>query len=170
MQFKGLFFDLFGTLFIYSDMKAAWADWLDLQYELLVKQSGSSCCKDTFSKQCDGIFNQGDPPHVPDLTIYQRRIHHLCQQLDLHPNPETFQRATIESIQSWQVYVPLDPNTIPVLKQLKTQYTLGLISNFDHAPHVHQLLRDHNLTQLFDTIVISGDNWHRTSRTSGACI
>lgn len=138
-------------------MKAAWTDWLDVHYELLVQKSGSTCTKETLSKHCDGLFSRSDPPYRPDLTIYERRIQTLCDTLHLYPDLDTFQRATIKSIRAWQVYVPLDPNAIPVLQQLKKKYTLGLISNFDHAPHVHKLLSDHNLTPLFDTIVVSGD-------------
>ncbi|MDP6041455.1 MAG: HAD family hydrolase [Candidatus Latescibacteria bacterium] len=157
VQFKGIFFDLFGTLFIYGDMKAAWADWLDVHFKLLIQKSGSACSKETLSKHCDGIFSKGDPPHHPDLTIYERRIQTLCDALNLNPDPDTFQRATLKSIEAWQVYVPFDPDVIPVLQQLKRQYTLGLISNFDHAPYVRKLLSDYNLSPLFDTIVISGD-------------
>jgi putative hydrolase of the HAD superfamily len=138
-------------------MKAAWSAWLDVHYELLIQKSGSTCSKETLSKHCDGIFSKADPPHNPNLTIYERRIQSFCNTLDLHPDSETFQRATIESIRAWQIHVPLDPDTIPVLQQLKNHYTLGLISNFDHAPHVHQLLSDHNLTPLSDTIVVSDD-------------
>jgi hypothetical protein len=28
MAYQGVFFDLYGTLLIYGDMTAAWADWL----------------------------------------------------------------------------------------------------------------------------------------------
>jgi len=37
------------------------------------------------------------------------------------------------------------------------QIYAGLISNFDHPPHVHQVLDDHGLRQWFAVIVVSGE-------------
>lgn len=155
---KGIFFDLFGTLFIYGDMQKSWADWLHGLYTPLVEEAGLTCTKDIFAQHCNGFFAEDkQPPYHPNLTLYERRLHALCQVLDIQPSTATFNRAISESIQPWQNHVPLDPKAIPILQKLKTQYTLGLISNFDHAPYVHALLQEHNLTPLFKTIVVSGD-------------
>lgn len=155
---KGIFFDLYGTLFIYGDMKQAWQDWIDGLYMVLYEEAGLTQDQKSFSQHCDGFFSSDNPPPHQDLTLYERRLHALCQTLNINlTNPSTLQRAVAQSIGPWQNHISLDTETSPVLQKLKTQYTLGLISNFDHAPHVYALLQKHNLTSLFEIIVISGD-------------
>jgi len=44
-----------------------------------------------------------------------------------------------------------------VLKRLGSLFPLGLVSNFDHPPHVHQQLSRTALRRHFATIVVSGD-------------
>jgi len=38
MSIQGIFFDLYGTLLVYGNMKKAWSDWLSAFYHLLEKQ------------------------------------------------------------------------------------------------------------------------------------
>jgi putative hydrolase of the HAD superfamily len=50
----------------------------------------------------------------------------------------------------------------PLLKTLVSQYPLGLLSNFTHAPFVHDALHRFNLHPYFKTIVVSDDiGWRK---------
>jgi putative hydrolase of the HAD superfamily len=50
----------------------------------------------------------------------------------------------------------------PLLKTLVFQYPLGLLSNFTHAPFVHDALHRFNLHPYFKTIVVSDDiGWRK---------
>ena len=49
------------------------------------------------------------------------------------------------------------PGTIRMLEALQTGYSLGLLSNFTHAPAAHKLLDRLGLSALFHIILISGE-------------
>ena len=82
MSIQGIFFDLYGTLLVYGNMKQAWTDWLSTFYDLLNKQ-GLNMPKDTFSQECDGFFSTAEPADNEDnLTALERRIDSLCVRLN----------------------------------------------------------------------------------------
>ncbi len=157
MNIRGIFFDLYGTLLIYGDMKAAWSDWLSAFYVCLQEQ-GLSVSREEFSQSCDRFFSKNEPsPDQDDLTVLERRIKTLCAKLRI-----VLQQAEISSIattiaNAWQPYISLDQEAIPILKSLNSHKILGLISNFDHPPHIRQVISEYGLNSLFKTIVISGD-------------
>jgi putative hydrolase of the HAD superfamily len=139
MSLQGIFFDLYGTLLVYGNMKQAWSDWLSTFYDLL-KKRGLNISKEAFSKECDGFFTTSEPVDGGDhLTALECRIKSLC------------------IAEAWQIHISIDPETIPVLTALKQNKTIGLVSNFDHPPHVRDILADYKLESFFDTIIISGD-------------
>jgi HAD superfamily hydrolase (TIGR01549 family) len=153
----GVFFDLYGTLLIYGDMVAAWADWLTALYEPL-RERGLTTSRETFASQCDGFFGRPEPPsRGHGLTVYERRILALCTDLELAPGIEAIREIATATIVAWGEYVFPDPDAISVLGALKESKTLALISNFDHPPHVHSLLADLGLIEFFKVIVVSGD-------------
>lgn len=83
MEIKGVFFDLFGTLINLENTKDAWADWLSIFYKILF-QNGLTISKDQFSRECNDFMNKDEPLESDDnLTVYERRIKRLCEQLEL---------------------------------------------------------------------------------------
>ena len=83
---KGVFFDLYGTLLIYGDMKAAWSDWLTAFFSKLVPL-GLSLSQEDFSQECDRFFGKDPPKNGKDgFTIFENRIHVLCDRLGLVPS------------------------------------------------------------------------------------
>jgi putative hydrolase of the HAD superfamily len=53
-----------------------------------------------------------------------------------------------------------------VLATLADRYRLGVITNFDHAPTVRDILVRDGLHPYFDTVVISGEvGWRKPHRT-----
>lgn len=157
MEIKGVFFDLYGTLLIYGDMSAAWSDWLSAFYECL-KEYGLQMSKESFSSHCDGFFGKSEPSSQNEsMTIFERRIQALCEDLDLDIRTIEIQKTATTVAKAWQRHIFLDPETIPILKALKPEKVLAIVSNFDHPPHIHSLLLELGLAKFFDAIIISGE-------------
>jgi HAD superfamily hydrolase (TIGR01549 family) len=157
-EVKGVFFDLYGTLLILGDMKRAWSDWSEVLHACLcppemavTRESFGDCCHQFFGKE-EPAAETGD-----GLTVFERRIRRLAaslgSQIELPLLKETANRAVNE----WQIHVQLDPDAPAVLSGLAQSKTLALISNFDHPPHAHRVLRETGLASYFKTTVISGE-------------
>jgi FMN phosphatase YigB (HAD superfamily) len=49
-----------------------------------------------------------------------------------------------------------------LVEKIKEKYRIGIITNFDHSPTVHQLLHREGLETCFETVVISADvGWRK---------
>ncbi|MDJ0987590.1 MAG: HAD family hydrolase [Desulfobacterales bacterium] len=159
MTIQGYFFDLYGTLLVYGDMNRAWSDWLSTFYDLLNAQ-GMQCTRADFSEACDGFFSAA-PPVVArgdQLTVLERRILRLCAAYNHQPGKTELREIADRIAAAWQTHIATDPQAMPVLKQLKQlQKTVGLVSNFDHPPHVRRLLAENGWANIFDTIIISSE-------------
>ena len=154
---KGIFFDLYGTLLVYGDMKSAWDDWLAAFYSSF---RGYGLREDAleFARLCEGFFARPTPAlRERGLTVLEQRIHDFAAEMGLEIQPEGLAEVASEMIHAWQAYVTLDPETIPVLGRLRERFKVALITNFDHPPHVHALLDRYDLVPLFDDIVISAE-------------
>jgi len=154
---KGVFFDLYGTLFLFGDMKKAWADWLSLFHSHL-QNFGLSLTLSEFSIECDQFLAK-DEPLIEDknLTLFEKRIRELTISQKINIPKSNIKKIANLIVDKWQEQVQLDPETIPVLKQLKGNNKVGLISNFDHPPHIHRYLSKYKMKSFFDTIIISGE-------------
>ena len=158
MEIKGVFFDLFGTLFIYGDSDSAWKDWRNSLYKNLISR-GMKIGDKTFDTHCDSLFNSLNSSKKKNdkLTFYEQKIQNLTKLVGISTNEDGIRKIAINSIYAWANHLILDPNTIPILEKIKDQKILGLITNFDHPPYVYSILKKYNLTSFFDTIVISGE-------------
>jgi HAD superfamily hydrolase (TIGR01509 family) len=157
MSIQGIFFDLYGTLLVYGNMKQAWSDWLSTFYDLL-KRQGLNLPKDSFALECDGFFSKVAPVgDENDLTELERRIKSLGRQLKLELDKDQLRSIADTIASAWQTYISIDPETIPVLTALKQNKKIGLVSNFDHPQHVRNMLIQYGIETFFDTIVISSE-------------
>jgi putative hydrolase of the HAD superfamily len=157
MAVKGVFFDLYGTLLDYQDMKAAWATWEATFYQSLCPY-GLTISPGAFATQCDRFFGKPAPSAQADgCTVFEGRIQAVCHSLRLDVPMAAIKAIATTLVTAWQQCIPVDPECSQVLQELHSGYTLGLISNFDHPPHVHQVLDDYRLRQWFSVIVISGE-------------
>lgn len=153
---RGILFDVGGTLFIYGDMERAWADWLQALHSSLSRH-GLEASIDALAVRCDGFFSKPEPPRPEGLTVFESRIRHLAAEEGL-----TISNADIGAIETsvltaWWSHLKLDPGAADVLGHLRPNYALGLVSNFDHPKHLYKVLDQHELTQFFDAVVISGE-------------
>jgi HAD superfamily hydrolase (TIGR01509 family) len=156
MAFKGIFFDLYGTLLVFGDMHAAWADWLSALHRCL-GQAGLRMDRDALARQCDGFFTRPEPPPIDGLTVFEARIQALAQQLGVGLDRRQVGRTAMACIEAWQSYVTLDPDAVPVLRGLRQKMVLALVSNYDHPPYVRCQLTQLGLARMFDAVVISGE-------------
>lgn len=81
--------------------------------------------------------------------------------IPLFPTDERIGLAVEEYFVAFYERVSLIPETIETLTRLKMHYSLGLLSNFTHAPAAREILRMTGLEPLFDTIIISGELGYR---------
>jgi len=157
MDIRGVFFDLYGTLLIYGDMSAAWAAWLEALHGRLLR-TGLTIDQSTLAKKCDGLFSKPEPAGRSDeLTVYERRIEGLTLEVGAKVTFDDVRLMATETVSAWQRFVEVDPRAVPVLTTLKVDLPVALVSNFDHPPHVHDLLGREGLLDLFDTVVVSGE-------------
>jgi putative hydrolase of the HAD superfamily len=154
---RGVFFDLYGTLFLYGNMKQAWSVWLDTFYSCM-QDIGLSISKEEFSTACDRFFGRDEPVKLDsDMSLFENRIVDFAHNYNLPASKEDVRRIAEIVVNSWQDFIDVDPNTKVVLEKLKNNYITGLVSNFDHPRHVRKCLREHQLDSLFDTIVVSAE-------------
>lgn len=158
MTIKGIYFDLYGTLFTFGDMQAELEEWLSEFYKCLEKY-GLKIAKDSFKEY---YRNQHSMPKAPKpkegLTIFESRIQLACSDLDVEIPIEGIKDTAHYLFNVFNRYINLDKHCISVLNTLKQRtITLGLISNFDHPPQVRELISSYGLDKYFATIVISGE-------------
>ena len=158
MSVQGFFFDLYGTLLVYGNMKKAWSDWLSAFFHLLKKQ-GLNISEETFSQECDGFFSATAPTgNQAHLTVLERRIQRLCQRLNHQLPKEELSHIADTVADAWGTHISIDPEAMPVLRALKlSKKIVGLVSNFDHPPHVRRVLSHNGLGNIFDTTIISSE-------------
>jgi len=152
----GVLFDLYGTLLIYGDMQQAWSDWIeDMRFGL--NRLGLILSPQEASLACDGFFSGALKP-ISGLTVYETRIHLLAMKLGANPGTQWCGQMARSTLERWQSYITLDPDALSVLSELKSaQIRIGVLSNFDHYPHIYEVLQATGLAPYMDATVISGE-------------
>jgi putative hydrolase of the HAD superfamily len=154
---RGIFFDLYGTLFIYGDMKKAWADWLH-HFFMSLKEHGLTLTKGEFSKECERFFDRAEPAITDqNLTLFEKRVKYMCISHQINISDKDISSIADLIVEVWQREIVLDPTTVGVLQKLKKKMKLCLVSNFDHPRNVHKYLSLYGIDGLFDNITISGE-------------
>lgn len=156
-RYSAVFFDVYGTLLIYGDMKRAWSDWLLALYSRLVPL-GLSLSLDSLSRECDGFLEKEQPTGGREnLTPFERRIDCLCQRIGLGLSVDALAHIADHVAGAWEEHVRIDPEAPKVLAALRKEKSLALVSNFDHPRHLRKVVATHGLSPLFRSIVISGE-------------
>jgi len=159
MNVKGVFFDLYGTLYILEDPEKELEEWLDELY-IRMKRRGLTYGKEVV---LDYIQNHRNNTAVPrpnnGMTIFEKRLDLYFTHFRIKI-PRSELENTVESLISiWNKYARLDPMCLRLLRQLKnTSVVTALISNYDHPQAVHKLMRETGMREYFTSVVISGDH------------
>lgn len=157
---SGALFDLYGTLFTYGNMAKAFSLWREDLAKAL-KALDISVSHSALAKQSKHFFSK---PIEPDgrFTDYEVRLVNLARQNGADPDENWVKHTAAVSMNRWQRLVPIHPQTVPLLQKLKGRgVRVGVISNFQHAPHVRKVLRRHGLLNILDAVVISGEVRHQ---------
>ena len=80
---------------------------------------------------------------------------------DLLPEDKIIVEAADVFFSEYFKVLKLDENTIPVLKELKEKYILGIVSLLMYSPPLQKFLDKHNMLDFFDVIVTSADVGYR---------
>ena len=153
---RGIFFDLYGTLFIFKDIEKSWAAWAIKYYELIKGKTNMSF--EDFSKSAEGIMDRKVIKDIESgLTTYETRIKDHCSGLSISLTRPEIKRIADETPLAWQKYASIPEDAVKTLKTLKKYKILALITIYDHAPHVRRTLSSFDLEKYFDCIVISDE-------------
>ncbi len=155
LKTRGVLFDLYGTLIIYGDMEKAWNSWYEVIYGAF-RDSGLPLSADQFRPHCVGFFERPEPSgEAAERSVVERRLQRLAKEVQVHLPQELALQAIERSIDVWHDYVTIDPAARGVLEEIGRTRSLALVSNFDYAPYVHDLMVRWQLEPLFDTILVS---------------
>ena len=153
---SAVLFDLYGTLLTYGNMREAFAFWhRDLTTAIV--EAGGHVSIQTVARNCDHFFSQiitGDLKY----TAYEERLFLLAKECGITPTLEWIKKTAATSMDHWQSEISLNPEAIPVLQALRAKgIRTGVISNFNHHPHVYKVLQQTELFHELDAIIISGE-------------
>ena len=155
MRIRGVLFDLYGTLIVYGDMEKAWDAWYSVIFDAFCT-SGLSLTYGQFRPYCEGFFDRPEPVgFAEELTVVERRLQRLAEEVNVEMPRASALLAIEKSIHIWHDYVQIDPAAKDVLRLIGRNRSLALVSNFDYAPYVHDLMVRWELEPFFDTILVS---------------
>ena len=162
IDIKAIGFDLFNTLIIIEPDTLIHA----MKRMLLsLKNSGFSIDEQSYIK---GYKN------AASIYIAQARengiethnsiwVSHVLKNhgITIRPDDERINKAVDDYFSAFYDRVNLIPETLETLMILKDRYSLGLLSNFTHAPAAREILNRTGLAPCFKTILISGELGYR---------
>jgi putative hydrolase of the HAD superfamily len=153
MRPRAILFDLFGTLVAYRQKEEGnRASWRAIYREL--RELGIDVAYKAFVQTWAGQFAQPLSEASDGAgTVFERKLGRLFGTYGVPWSWDDAQRTARACLQAWSDYVVIPPDTLPALEALSSRYRLGLVSNFDHPPYVHDLLARSGLASYFDPIV-----------------
>jgi len=153
---QGVVFDLYGTLFIYGDMMRAWRDWASVCHQFF-SEFGYKEDSGTLNTSLNGFFAEmAAVSSWQGMTVYESALRHAAERLNILVPESEYRRLADDSCAIWQKQIVIDPDTLDVLKILRERgLRLGLLSNYDHTPHIVSLLQEYELESYFDVIMVS---------------
>jgi HAD superfamily hydrolase (TIGR01509 family) len=154
---KGIFFDLHGTLFVPTNIEAAWEDWFTT-FHSCMEECGLKMSSEEFKEQIGDFFDRPMPePEDDETSVFERRIKDLGERLGLEIDLEYLSQMVDQVIGVWHGYFLLDPEARAVLEYLKPRFSIALITNWDHAPWIYRLLSEHEIGGYFDSVTVSDE-------------
>jgi putative hydrolase of the HAD superfamily len=153
---KGVFFDLYGTVLVFEDEEKASQEWKNAYYDMVGVKNNLS--RDTINNLCAELLqNNVVKDKTSGLTTYETKIKQSFEKLGIIFSREELKFLADESVGIWQRYISLAPDAEHVFNQLRRNIKLAMITNFDHSPHIHKVIRKYNLDSFLEPIVISDE-------------
>jgi 2-haloalkanoic acid dehalogenase type II len=151
---EGVFFDLYGTLFIYGDMQSARKDLIASLHRVMT-QKGAAMSSDLLSSYYQSVMARPPQPNMDGTSRFERQLDDICREVGVKLNDFEISELADQCVGAWQKYIQLDPESIPLIKSLRETYKTALITNYDYPIHVKRILREMELSSLFDVTLIS---------------
>ncbi len=158
MPINAVLFDMFDTLMIIEKDHAFYSPAVKSMHAYLVKsgvQVTFAAFRDAYIRARDQLYESADltmeEPH------FDVRVKNALKDLgfEKESNSCLVQGATDAFCSEFMNYIRIDQDAAPVLKRLHRHYRLGIVSNFAIPECVTKLLKQHDIDNLFETIVIS---------------
>jgi len=157
-RIRGVFFDLHGTLLVSDDVDAAWERWVRALHREMTAR-GAAVTLDGFKKHLETLFNAPEPEYSePGMTLFMRRVKALGHSLGVEIPSEEVRPLVDSIIRVWHEGMYLDHDAVEVLEVLRKRYKVGLVTNWEHAPRIHELLAELGIKGLFDAVVVSDEH------------
>ena len=153
----GIFFDLHGTLLISDNIDGAWSKWAKAFHKELINKGVEISFPD-FETYLHGMFEADDPVYnEPGFSLFMRRVKQLGFDLGLDIPSNEVRPLVDKIIRTWHNDMYLDPEAKPMLAKLKESYPVGLITNWEHAPRIYELVEELGVNSLFDVVTVSDE-------------
>ena len=157
MRARGVFFDLYGTLLVYGNMRTAWKAWEDEMHAILRRRGAGWSKRETIKRTATFFSGKSQALRANGLTVYERRIRTLATSAGLSLSSPDIRRIATRTIAVWQRHIPPDPSAAQVVRELARRgKILALVTNYDHPPHVRLMLRRMRITRFFRAVIVSG--------------
>lgn len=153
---SGIFFDLYGTLVILHENRRAWDAWHEELLKFVRTEKGVAAAQKAASCLA-GFWEGAEGGGNSNETVFEYKIARFLEGLDIHPPKTRVGELANNLCKVWQDQLRVDPDAVPVLSALQPEVPLGLVTNFDHPPHVHRIMRDFNFSTFFRVVVISAE-------------
>lgn len=147
---RAVFFDLYGTLVVDQEMGRASEGWANRLREHLDSEIEP--------EQLFRAFWSEPMPFVDGgVTPFAQRLIGFCGEHGLELPPRRAVEIADELCTVWQSRLSLAEDAIPIIRSLADEYTVAVVSNFGHPPHVRRYLEAVEVSPLLDTLIVSGD-------------
>jgi len=157
MARPGVLFDLFHTL-IYPDPPNSPVGRVSQKLAESFRAVGIDVPEEEAIDIDRAIWRHGLSPPDGDSTRFERRLAaYLSAVHGVDLKPSLLRPAADAACLSWDDLIVFDPGLKETLESLSARYALGVVSNFDHYPYPHALLKRLDLAKYFDVVVISGE-------------
>jgi putative hydrolase of the HAD superfamily len=149
-------FDLYGTLLVFNDFDEADKDWTNAFYNLTGKPNGISY--NEIKNICSEILDCAIEKDLTNgLTTYETKIKNIFEQKRIYFEVQHLKNIADETVGVWQNNIQFAVDAIQVLRELKKNFKIALITNFDHSRHVKKVLSENGAKDLFECTIISDE-------------
>ncbi len=147
-------FDLYGTLVLPYEHDNAWSAWQNFLLEFAGARGGKGKAIDAAGLLEDFWSEEFDLPRN-GMSLFESRLMVFSDRLSLELRNDEVTRLANDLCDIWQKALDIDPDAYEVLPRLNGQ--TGLVTNFDHPPHIQRLVKSSGLGAFFKTVVVSAE-------------
>jgi putative hydrolase of the HAD superfamily len=153
---RAILFDLYGTLFISDSIEDAHSSFGQCLSGFL-KSLGVELQQAGIEDLFEHFWAGEEISPRSDVTLFERRLAGFLSKLHIPWDRGLISMLASRLCSAWQELYYVDPVAGDVLEKLGARSKLGVVTNFDHPPHIHTLLGNCGLKSYFNTVVVSAD-------------